>query len=359
MRLNRRIGVLIAALTTLAAGGGVASARAIDTATPLCGTAKMNSATASLPTGGPRIASYNMLHGLTTDGDRTLEARLAIDVEELAASHVDIVGIQEAEESTKHGLVIKRLADKLAVRTQQSWFWCWFRTEPHLNGTPDTRVGGGNYFAEQLAKNYNSNEPKWYEGAAVLSRWPIVASAVHRLPGEDPVKRLRSDCQPPTFSGDPTCVIDIVLEPRAAVWTRIRTPRGSLSFTSTHTSGTWAQSLDLVRWVRAKSKHDASAYLVCDCNSTPHSSAQAAIRSHGWVDTYRALHPTGGATADQDITATKPTTSARIDYVFMRTPSALRPVGVTPFMNVPKRSPVSASGWLWPSDHWGVLATLG
>ena len=84
-----------------------------------------------------------MLHGLTSEGDRTLEARLAIDVNELAASHVDVVGIQEAEESTKHGRVIERLANKLSVRTQHAWYWCWFRTEPHLNGTPDTRPGGG------------------------------------------------------------------------------------------------------------------------------------------------------------------------------------------------------------------------
>jgi hypothetical protein len=194
MRLNRRLGVLIAALTTLIAGGGVASARAIGTVAPLCGGTTANGAPTLPSSSGPRVASYNMLHGLTAEGDRTLEARLAIDVSELATSRVDVVGVQEAEESTKHGLVIARLAAGLASRTHESWYWCWFRTEPHLNGTPDTRRGGGSDFSDQLAKHYNSNESKWYEGAAVLSRWPIVASAVHRLPGEDPAKRLRSDC---------------------------------------------------------------------------------------------------------------------------------------------------------------------
>jgi endonuclease/exonuclease/phosphatase family metal-dependent hydrolase len=357
MRVSRRSGVLIAVLTTLVTGAGVAAARPVTLATPVCGATKV--ATSSGTSTAPRVASYNMLHGLTADGDRTLEARLAIDVDELAASHVDVVGIQEAEESTKHGRVIARLASKLAARTNQSWYWCWFRTEPHLNGTPDTRPGGGSRFSDLLAAHYNSNESKWYEGAAVLSRWPIVASAVHRLPGEDPVQRVVGDCHPPTFSGDPTCTLDIVLEPRAALWTRISTPFGPLSFTSTHTSGNWEQSRDLVRWAGQKSSHDRSAFLVCDCNSVERSRAQQAIRAHGWVDTYRQFHATGGATSDQDLGATGPTTTQRIDYVFVRARSALRPVAVTQFMNAPEPSTVEPSGLLWPSDHWGVVATLG
>src|SRR4051812_24402410 len=300
MRVNKRFGVLSAALLTLVTGVGVAVARPVSLAKPLCGATGGTVAPAAVTTAALHVASYNMLHGLTAGGDRTLEARLAIDVEELAASHVDVVGIQEAEESTKHGRVIERLATKLATRTHQTWYWCWFRTEPHVNGTPDTRIGGGSKLSDQLAAHYNPNERKWYEGAAVLSRYPITASAVHRLPGEDPLQRTLGDCRPPA---DPTCTIDIVLEPRAAIWTRIRTPVGTVSFTSTHTSGNWEQSRDLVRWVNARSRLDRSAFLTCDCNSVETSRAQQAIRAHGWVDTYRKFHPHGGATADQDLGA--------------------------------------------------------
>jgi endonuclease/exonuclease/phosphatase family metal-dependent hydrolase len=361
MRVNQRFSVVIAALLTIVTGAGVAVARPVSLASPLCGTTGV----AFRPVAGAttvtplRIASYNMLHGLTSEGDRTLEARLATDVDELAASQVDVVGIQEAEESAKHGRVIERLANKLAVRTQRTWYWCWFRTEPHLNGTPDTRSGGGSALSDLLAAHYNPNESKWYEGAAVLSRYPIVASAVHRLPGEDVAQRLLTDCQPPRFSGDPTCVPDIVLEPRAAVWTRIATPFGTVSFTSTHTSGNWEQSRDLARWVNQRSRADKSAFLVCDCNSTPSTRAQHAIRAHGWVDVYAQLRSDGGPTSDQDIGATRPTTTHRIDYVFERPSSALRASAVTRFMNVPQPSTLEQSGWLWPSDHFGVLATLG
>jgi endonuclease/exonuclease/phosphatase family metal-dependent hydrolase len=361
MRVSKRLGLIVAVLLA-GTGAGAAVAQPIRLATPLCGTARVaGPPTASQTTSastGLRVASYNMLHGLTFDGDRTLEGRLAIDVDELTAARVDVVGIQEAEESTKHGRVIDRLARKLAARTQQTWYWCWFRTEPHLNGTPDTRRGGGSPISDLLAAHYNPHEKRWYEGAAVLSRWPIVASAVHRLPGEDPVQRLTTDCRPPGFSGDPTCLADIVFEPRAAVWTRIATPFGPMSFTSTHTSGNWEQSLDLVRWVRQRSRHDRSAFLVCDCNSVPNSHAQRVIRKSGWVDSYAALRSDTGATVDQDIGATKPTVSYRIDYVFVRDRSVLRPVAVTRFMNVPEPSTLEPSGLLWPSDHWGVLATV-
>src|SRR5436189_6129697 len=76
------------------------------------------------------------------------------------------------------------------------------------------------------------------------------------------------------------------------------------------------------------------------------------------VDTYRLCHPYGGAGADQELGAPGPTVTQRIDYVFVRAKSALRPAAVAEFMNVPEPSTVEPSGVLWPSDHWGVIATL-
>jgi endonuclease/exonuclease/phosphatase family metal-dependent hydrolase len=193
----------------------------------------------------------------------------------------------------------------------------------------------------------------------VLSRWPIVASAVHRLPGENPVSRLATDCRPPNFGGDPTCLIDIVLEPRAAVWTRIRTAVGTVSFTSAHTSGNWLQSNDLARWARSRSARDPSAYLVCDCNSVPGSPAHQVMSPLGWVDSWRLLHfGSAGYTTDQDIGATGPTVDARIDYVFVRSDSRLRPLTSDRFMDKPQPSTLEPSGLLWPSDHWGVIDTV-
>ena len=82
------------------------------------------------------------------------------------------------------------------------------------------------------------------------------------------------------------------------------------------------------------------------------------IRADGWRDVYRTFHATGGASADQDIGAAHPTTSYRIDYVFQRATSQLRAQNATQFLNVPAPSTLEKSGWLWPSDHWGVIATV-
>src|SRR2546423_14826696 len=55
-------------------------------ATPLCGNAHGNQT--AIPNGSLRLAQLNVLHGLTTEGDRTLEARLDLQVRELSAAHV-------------------------------------------------------------------------------------------------------------------------------------------------------------------------------------------------------------------------------------------------------------------------------
>jgi endonuclease/exonuclease/phosphatase family metal-dependent hydrolase len=337
------------------AGPNPTAAAPTTMATPLCGQAKPTVAGLPRVPDHITVATFNMLHGLTTRGDSTLEARLKITIDQIARSGVDIVGLQEVEESAKHGLVIDRVAKGLAAKTNTTWYWCWFRTEPHWPGAPDTYPGGGDPLSDQLAKHYNQNETKWYEGAAVLSWLPITAAAVHRLPGEDFRDRLTGDCKPPF--NDPTCIIDLFLEPRAAVWARVWTAFGPVSFTSAHTSGNVKQHADLMHWARLQSAHDSTAFVACDCNSTPSSPAQAEIRRRGWVDTALSLHQ-DKPTADQDIGATKPTVTTRIDYVFIRADSAWKVASSRRFMNTSAASTTQQSGRLWPSDHYGVIDTI-
>lgn len=349
-------GILAIALVA-ALGVPATSARSATpgATSPLCG--KAAASTPGLP-GVPataKVATFNLLHGLTDDGHRTLNARLTIATNQLAASGADIIGLQEVEESTKHGRVIARLAKGLAAKTDATWYWCWFRTEPHWPFAPDTYPGGGDPLSDQLAAHYNPNETKWYQGSAVLSHWPITASAVRRLPGEDVRRRFTGDCKPP-FQ-DPTCVLAVLLEPRAAVWARIASPFGSLSLTSAHTSGNVLQHAALMHWARQQSEQDSTAFVVCDCNSTPSSKAQAEIRRRYWIDTALAMHAVG-PTSDQDIGATAPTVTTRIDYIFLRPGSALKLTDSRLFMNTPAISTTEPSGRLWPSDHYGVIDTF-
>jgi endonuclease/exonuclease/phosphatase family metal-dependent hydrolase len=277
------------------------------------------------------------------------QAGSAIQVPQLAASGADVLGLQEVGESPRHGRVIERLAAGLATATSSRWYWCWFRTEPHVAAVPDLRPGGGDPLSDLLAQHYNSHETRWYQGAAVLSRWPIVAAAAHRLPGEDVARRLLRECVPAL---DPLCVLAVLLEPRAAVWARVATPLGRVSVIATHTSGTARQHADLARWAARRSSGDRSAFILCDCNSLESSTAHTALGDGGWIDTYRRLHGDRGATSDQDITALEPSVTTRIDYVWARAGSTLHAQSSQRFMNTPVAG-------LWPSDHWGVLTTVG
>jgi endonuclease/exonuclease/phosphatase family metal-dependent hydrolase len=370
---HRKIALFLAAASLALAGGAVtATARVALPAqptpiSPLCGAVGARDFTIG-PHGsadttrrpprhhaGLRVGDANLLHGLTAEGDRTLEARLVAKADQFAAADLDVLGVQEASESPKHGLVISRLAGELAARTGLTWYWCWVRTEPHLYGGPDTRPGGGNALDDLVASHYNSNEKSWYNGPGVLSRWPITASAARRLPGEDIDGRMTGECVP---HQDVTCPLDIYFETRSAVWTRIASPRGPISFTSSHTSGNSPEHADLASWARSKSAADHSAFITCDCNSVESSGAQATLRNAGWTDTYRALNRDAGNTADQDLSAAKPTVSARIDYVFARAGSALRLRTSKRFMNHPVRSTLTKTHLLWPSDHYGVITTF-
>ena len=356
MRVTLRavLGLAIAAVLAVpvTATGGT-----VDDPTPLCGVSKPTGTAAPLAK-QLRVATYNVLHGLTDDGDRTLEARLTMSVNQLAASGVDVVGLQEAEESPRHGRIVTRLADGLAAKTHQSWYWCWIRANPHWPLTPELQPGGGNPISAQMARFANPHVAPWYEGSAVLSRFPIIDSAAHRLAGEDPQTRLTTDCTPP-FRDDPTCLPAIFLQSRAAVWARVKTPTyGTVSITSSHTSGTVRQHRDLVRWATARSTGDKSALIACDCNSLQDSAAQAFIREEGWIDTANRLH-TAGPTSDQDVTAAAATVDHRIDYVFLKSSEGLKALTSKRFMNQRAPSTLTTSGWLWPSDHWGVIDSLG
>lgn len=342
------LGVL--ALLALLAGPAVPATADLTDPAPLCGTSVESTVTQDLPpaVGALRVGTFNVLHGLTEDGDATLEARLPIQIAQLAASGADVIGLQEVGESANHGRVIERLADGMGAATGDTWYWCWFRTEPHAPGVPDTNAGGGDPVSDMFAQFYNSNDSPWYQGAAVLSRYPIIASAAHRLPGEDVPGRLTGECLP---EGDPTCVLAVVLEPRAAVWARVQTPTGPVSVVAAHTSGNALQHRDLARWARDRSAADATAFVLCDCNATPDSDAYAALAASGWVDAATIPGGDAGPTADQDIHADYATVQDRIDYVWFRSDSALAPTLAQRFMSSPSEG-------LWPSDHYGVLTTL-
>jgi endonuclease/exonuclease/phosphatase family metal-dependent hydrolase len=124
----------------------------------------------------------------------------------------------------------------------------------------------------------------------------------------------------------------------------------------------------MLEWVDTFSAFDRHpVVLTGDFNTREGSPVYAAVATRGFVDTFRAANlAAGGFTSSQDITAAAATVRSRIDYVFARgavcTSRHGARTGALPEVTSSAvlgdaPSPVGA-GFLWPSDHYGVVSAL-
>ena len=89
----------IVAAVLVVAGTALPHARSAPTAAdgaPLCGTAApLGSVKFAGRTQKVKVATFNVLHSETDEGDATLGARLPLAAENIVAADVDVVGMQE------------------------------------------------------------------------------------------------------------------------------------------------------------------------------------------------------------------------------------------------------------------------
>lgn len=354
---------------------------------PLCGVAAAPiGATAVTDDGVLKVATLNLLHSETDEGDRSLGERLPLLADAIAQSGADIVGAQEvarnvdfdakSEYPQRHGLVVSRFAAAIATRTGQSWQWCWSRSNPHVPLSPDVQVGGGNALDDLAAQLGNfPDSGSFSEGVAILTRFKISASKFRRM-------LPRSYEAPFCLSGSPFCPLDANFDSRQVLWARVITPRGGgVDMFTTHiahgltqlsTATKQLQVRQAIEVTRRWATPDALPdFLVGDFNSSPESAAMRTMRVGGFVDTFsyadgaectaaRTGACSGGPTDGQE-TYTKGQTrsmSERIDYVLAR-----RPVGCHLSVadshliaNTPTRR--TDGRWTWPSDHYGFVSTV-
>lgn len=266
-----------------------------------------------------RVVTYNLFHGGASSGlwgdDAYLDRRLEMVVSELRVLDPDVVGLQEASIGRGRGNVAERLARALGFQYA------------HAPATPHAIPGIGGLIV--WAMNFS-------EGPAVLSRFPIVGSEVHRLP------RCRR-----------------WFDPRLLLRAEIETPWGRLDVYSTHLSRDDCQ-VERVREVVRTRSDPLPAIVTGDFNATETLPAIAALTNGaGFVDAFRAANPTApGFTVWQRIAAPDPTVFRRVDYVFLlpglRVPGRVATSRVV--LDAPGLSPAGAV--LWPSDHYGVLAEI-
>jgi endonuclease/exonuclease/phosphatase family metal-dependent hydrolase len=265
--------------------------------------------------------TLNVLHGGPLSGwtgkDSHLERRLDLVTEALRDLDADVIALQEASWSRSRGEVASRLAGRLGLH--------------HTYAPSSMRLFDTSWFNRAAAALMDFSE-----GPAILSRFPIARSEVHKLPRCG--RRL---------------------DPRVLLYVELVTPAGMLPVFSTHTSGHACHAEAVAAIVRER-RGDLPGVLMGDLNAVESSAAiTTLVAEAGLVDAFRAKNPDApGFTVWQPVTAPERRAFRRVDYVLMA-PGRLFPGAVVDsrvVVDKPGRLPDGSP--IWPSDHYGVLADL-
>ena len=268
-----------------------------------------------------RVVTFNLLHGGPWSGltgrDDHLEARLALIAAQLRALEPDVVALQESPVSRWRGDVAARLSEALGLA--------------HVHARATERVFGLRFLGRLIVGVLG-----FVEGPAILSRYPIVASAIHELP--------RCEHR---------------LDPRVALRADLVTPAGLLRVYSTHTSRDDCQTRRVAEVALAE-RGPLPALVMGDLNTGESAAVLQELREQGFLDLFREANPTAlGATVRQDVLAAVSTVRRRVDYLLLLPGSRVqaRVLSSRVVLDTPGRRADGSP--LWPSDHYGVLAEIG
>jgi endonuclease/exonuclease/phosphatase family metal-dependent hydrolase len=212
-----------------------------------------------------RVLVLNMHAGRDAAGADNLE-RVAALVRRTAA---DVVLLQEVDSLTRRSGGVDQLAELRRLTGYDGRF-----------GNALDYQGGG-------------------YGIAVLSRWPVAASGLTRLPVAPPQVRASGDT-----------------EPRGALHVELRTPGGTLHVVDTHLDPSaddhWRrqEAAAVLALARRLAADGAPVLVGGDLNSTPESAVQVALREGGLVDLW------AGCGGGDGFTYPVAAPVKRIDYLF-------------------------------------------
>jgi endonuclease/exonuclease/phosphatase family metal-dependent hydrolase len=263
--------------------------------------------TAALRREGPlRVMSLNVLHGFPRF--ERLSERLDLVAAEIGRQDADIVCLQEVPWT----LGLGSAAEYLASRT------------------------GLNYL--YLRANGNRRTILFEEGEAILSRYPLRDAALVELEPQAAFFEHR-----------------VVLRATAATrWGDIHVFATHL--TAGHPVANEGQAGSLQAFV-ASTGHEP-AIVAGDLNARE-DSPQIQALARAWLDSYRVANPgDAGLTCCVDnLAAESEALEERIDYLFLVPGSGPGPE-VASSQRVLDRAIRVADGWLWASDHVGLLTTM-
>lgn len=267
-----------------------------------------------------RFATFNML-GAFSSSLPSLDVRLAMIAKNIFDAQADVIGVQEAEDMTPAGLSIEKLSAALTKLSGETWYWCFFRSNPHVPLEADVNVGGGGPLSVSYARLLEGNTKKlrqnsWFMGDAILSRLPFGSAGARRI-------------SPRVLSELPLCQTEQCKsfargESRVVIRAEILLQDRSFHFFNSHfytditpesAKSQTQQAAEISSYVsEVAAKKSAPSALACDCNS-----------------------PVGGAVGNELL---KQGFSAKESRIFPDSPAA---------------SPADPN-ILWPSDHLGVVA---
>jgi endonuclease/exonuclease/phosphatase family metal-dependent hydrolase len=260
---------------------------------------------------GPlRVLSLNLLHGFPRF--EHLDQRLELVVDAIRRHDPDLVCLQEVP--WHWGSVARDLAERTGLN--------------HL----------------YLRANGNRWTLLFEEGEAILSRYPLREASFVEL-----------EPRAGTF------------EHRVALGATAVTPWGDVRVHVTHlthgdASVNEAQASALADFVDRLAGMPA---LVAGDFNAREDSPQIQIllsgemsRGTGWIDTYRAVHPAdpGHTCCVDDLRRPDEALEQRIDYIFYV--PGTTPGRVVGSQRILDRAASTGEGWLWASDHAGLLTTL-
>jgi endonuclease/exonuclease/phosphatase family metal-dependent hydrolase len=366
----RRLVLAVVALVALA-GTSLQAAPLVD-GTPMCGEEGDGPVARVQRKGQLRVGSFNILHAQSEEDESNVTKRLPQVLDAMQAADAHVWGLQEVTSNTEHGRVAQLIAQGLAERTGRTWSWCWFLSNPHVPGEPDTAVGGGGPLSDQMAAMASFPEAgDFREGLAIVTSLDLTEARSRRLAPRTYEAPL---CVPP----DPfACNFAAAFDSRQVLWARVDAgPAGGLDLFTTHLAHGLTALSDTTKRIQVEqalmtidewSTPDALPDLfVGDFNSTSADDRYATVIDSGFVDTYlaaggRECDPTthtGCTSSQREVTDEPvPTTTSRIDFVFAR-PGAcgLRSTGAQIIGTNAVQQP--SGQWLWPSDHLGLVTGL-
>ncbi len=283
------------------------------------------------------VLTLNIFHDLPTY--RHLDRRLQLIAGEIAAHRPGVAAIQELMRAGGCGDLGTRLRDSV------------------------NQICGGEFYRLDYAVADGAGEGEFYfdEGVALLSR----------TEPDGPAESLK-------YRAQVDLAIDVggqryrLPDHRVAMRRRFKLSNGAkLEVYVTHLTdraelfedlpARTAQARELVRWASSGSDPQTTVIVAGDLNDLPDSETVASLTRAGFVDLYCAYGAGLGYTNDHndiDLCAEAGTHNQRIDYLLMRAGrgSAAEVVRVGLCADRPQR--LGDGGWLWPSDHIGVIATL-